>query len=195
MLKQKPKKKKLLETIEVRTQAKPEIKTSVDERPEPEPEPPSTSAEMSANEHEQPEEKLNLEELKPEQWVPLFYGLNLTGITRSIAAHCLLKDVSKNNITLALEASHSKVLNEGHKEQIEKALSGYFATIISLKIEQEELNSELETPAAYRSRKQQERQRTAEQIFKNDDYVKTLVERFEGSILPDSIEPLTPEDY
>ena len=125
----------------------------------------------------------------------LFYGLNLSGITRSIAAHCLLKNVVDKNITLALDVSHSKVLNEGYQEKIEKALSDYFESKLVLNIEQEELASELETPAAYRLRKQQERQLIAEEVFKNDDNVKTLVERFEGSILPDSIEPLTPEDY
>ena len=139
--------------------------------------------------------ELSLESLEPDQWISLFYAINLTGITRSIAAHCLLKTVDKNSITLALEASHSKVLNEGHQEQIQQALSDYFDTAIELEIVQEELLSDLETPAAYRSRKQQERQLQAEETFKNDDYVKTLVERFEGSILPDSIEPLTPEDY
>ncbi len=71
----------------------------------------------------------------------------------------------------------------------------YFSTAIRLEISQEELNSELETPVAYRLRKQQERQKIAEEVFKNDDYVKSIVERFEGSILADSIEPLTPEDY
>ena len=146
-------------------------------------------------EFENSEEKLSLSALKPEQWISLFYKLNLSGITRSIAAHCLLLDVSENIITLGLDVNHSKILNEGHQEQIEKAMSDYFSSNISLKISQSELDSDLETPATYRLRKQQERQHIAEEVFKNDDYVKTIMERFEGSILPDSIEPLTPEDY
>jgi DNA polymerase III subunit gamma/tau len=194
-------KKKNLETIEVKAQADPDNTSGTEttsteahsEKAKPEKESDSTVHRLS--EHESSEEKLSLSTLKPEQWIPLFYNLNLTGITRSIAAHCLLLGVRENIITLALDASHSKILNEGHQEQIEKAMSDYFSTRISLEISQEELDSELETPVAYRLRKQQERQHIAEEVFKNDDYVKSIMERFEGSILPDSIEPLTPEDY
>ena len=160
-----------------------------------EPKPQNSPTEDPLDKHESADIKLNLENVKPNQWVTLFYGLNLSGITRSIASHCLLKNIVDKNIILSLDLSHSKVLNEGHQEQIEQALSDYFKSKIVLDIEQEELGSELETPAAYRLRKQQERQLRAEEVFKNDDNVKTLVERFEGSILPDSIEPLTPEDY
>lgn len=194
-------KKKSLETIEVKTQvdagsksnAETIITEALKEAPEPEAEtaPPASPLPV----YESSDEKLSLIALKPEQWIPLFYNLNLSGITRSIAAHCLLLRVSENIITLGLDASHSKILNEGHQEQIEQAMTDYFSTNISLKISQEALDSELETPAAYRLRKQQERQHIAEEVFKNDDYVKTIMERFEGSILPDSIEPLTPEDY
>ncbi len=192
-------KKKSLETVEVKTQAdtsaKSKTATIITEAVRGKAESESDLKASQLPEYETSEEKLSLSTLKPEQWIPLFYNLKLSGITRSIAAHCLLLEASKNIITLALETSQSKILNEGHQEQIEKALTDYFSTKISLKISQEELNSDLETPAAYRLRKQQERQHLAEEVFRNDDYVKTIMERFEGSILPDSIEPLTPEDY
>jgi len=204
-------KKKSLETIEVKAQAETETeeaaKSSTDtiiaevarEKSETNNENVSESESAPAAsqrlEYEPGGKILSLSILKSEQWISLFYNLNLTGITRSIAAHCLLKEVSENLITLVLEAGHSKILNDGHQEQIEKAMADYFSSDINLKISQEEFDSALETPAAYRLRKQQERQCTAEEIFKNDDNVKTLMKRFEGSILPDSIEPLTPEDY
>jgi DNA polymerase-3 subunit gamma/tau len=198
-------KKKSLESVEEKIQADINAKTNtetiiteaVSENSEPENEIQNESDTTAAQvpEFENSEEKLSLSALKPEQWISLFYKLNLSGITRSIAAHCLLLDVSENIITLGLDANHSKILNEGHQEQIEKAMSDYFSSNISLKISQSELDSDLETPATYRVRKQQERQHIAEEVFKNDDYVKTIMERFEGSILPDSIEPLTPEDY
>ena len=198
-------KKKSLESVEEKIQADINAKTNtetiiteaVSENSEPENEIQNESDSTAAQvpEFENSEEKLSLSALKPEQWISLFYKLNLSGITRSIAAHCLLLDVSENIITLGLDVNHSKILNEGHQEQIEKAMSDYFSSNISLKISQSELDSDLETPATYRLRKQQERQHIAEEVFKNDDYVKTIMERFEGSILPDSIEPLTPEDY
>ncbi len=194
-------KKKNLETIEVKTRPEKTAPTFVEKSNTEKPLEKTKSEEVSDSISsplpglESSEEKLSLSTLKPEQWISLFYKLNLSGITRSIAAHCLLLGVNNNIITLALDASHSKILNEGHQEQIAQAMSDYFSTQISLEISQEELNSDLETPVAYRQRKQQERQQIAEEVFKNDDYVKSIVERFEGSILPDSIEPLTPEDY
>ena len=141
------------------------------------------------------EPRLRLEALVPDQWIDLFYGLELTGITRSIAANCQLASVNQKQLTLRLDQSQSAVFNEGHQEQIEKALSAYFAGKINLKMVQENLDPDMETPAAYRLRKQQERQRLAEDVFRNDANVKTLVERFEGRILPESIVPLTPEDF
>mgnify|MGYP003633228943 FL=1 len=71
------------------------------------------------------EARLSLQNLEPQHWVDLFYGLDLAGITRSIAANCQLKSVNKKQITLVLDQSQSAVFNEGHQKQIEKALSDW----------------------------------------------------------------------
>ncbi len=139
--------------------------------------------------------ELSLSSLKPEDWISLYYGLDLQGITKSIAAHCQLKTVSNNQIILTLEKSQAAVFNEGHQQQIEESMSNYFGSKIELSMQQEELDPSMETPVAYRLKKQQERQRIAEEAFHNDDNVKMLLENFEGNVLSDSIEPLTPEDY
>lgn len=38
-------------------------------------------------------DSIELSDLKPEGWISLFYALGLSGITRSIAANCMLKTV------------------------------------------------------------------------------------------------------
>ena len=194
-------KKKPLETIKVQEKAPAKAEATKVQHP---PEPPqlqdesgaqSKAADPGISKALPADTQLALDTLREEQWISLFYGLNLKGITRSIAANCLMTAVDGKNIELTLDESQKAVFNESQQEKIAAALAEYFATDINLRIELGELDSEAETPAAYRSRKQLERQKRAEETFRNDENVKTLVERFEGSILSDSIEPLTPEDY
>ena len=183
-------KKKPLKTIEVQDKPRPEP-APAEGRPAAKPqEPVQTTSSLSES-----KSPISLDELKPADWIPLFYALQLSGITRSIAAQCLLTAVQGRHLKLSLDSSQQAVFSEEQQQKITAALSEYFATDITLDIALETLDTDEETPAGYRARKQLERQKKAEEIFKNDDNVKILVERFEGSIVPDSIEPLTPKDY
>ncbi len=183
-------KKKPLKTINVQDKPRPEP-APVKDAPVETPQKPAETT-TSLTESKRP---ISLERLKSEDWIPLFYALQLSGITRSIAAQCLLTSVEGKHLKLSLDSSQQAVFSEEQQKKIAAALRDYFAADVTLDIVLETLDTEQETPAAYRARKQLERQKKAEETFKNDDNVKILVERFEGSIVPDSIEPLTPEDY
>jgi DNA polymerase-3 subunit gamma/tau len=183
-------KKKPLKTIEVQENPRPELAPLEDKLIE-KPEETIEMAPLLSDE----KGSISLDGLNPDNWISLFYALQLSGITRSIAAQCLLTAVKDKHLKLSLDSSQRAVFSEEQQEKIELALSNYFGADITLDIVLETLDPDQETPAAYRARKQLERQKKAEETFKNDDNVKILVERFEGSIIPNSIEPLTPEDY
>ena len=157
--------------------------------PEPEPEPASQIPEESI----QVVDDIQLSGLTVSDWIPLFYKLELSGITRSIAANCVLRSVNKNCIEIALEESQSSVYNDEHKRRIQQSLSDYFQTPITLNVETGLI--EEETPAQYRHRKEAERLQKAQASFDADDNVTGIVERFSGIVQIDSIEPLTDKEY
>ena len=182
-------KKKPLETLEVKARATPEPARAEDIPPA-SPKTASTEAGSGSD-----RASVKLADLKPEDWITVYYGLDLKGMAKSIAAQCLLTEVNDAALTLMLDRSQHAVFSEEQQQKIGQALTDYFGQEIRLTMQSGELDPEQETPAAFRARKQLERQKTAENLFRNDANVKILVERFGGSILTDSIKPLTPEDY
>ncbi|MDT8397984.1 MAG: DNA polymerase III subunit gamma/tau [Pseudomonadales bacterium] len=133
---------------------------------------------------------VTLETLTPLTWISLFPKLNVSGITRNIAANCELLAFARDTVTLRLEEVQSSVYNEEHKRRIQAALSEYFAQPLTLQIEIGETGSE--TPAAHRKREAEERQQAAIRTFENDVNVREIIARFAGSIQPESIEALVP---
>jgi len=134
-----------------------------------------------------------LTDFKTDSWVSVFNQLPLEGITRSIAANCLLDSVTGNQVSLVLDESQTAVFNEEHLRRINTALNDYFRQEVRLAITPGTIAAE--TPAAWRDRMDQERLQQAHETFANDATVKAILERFSGAIDPDSIEPTTPKHY
>jgi DNA polymerase-3 subunit gamma/tau len=136
---------------------------------------------------------LSLEELGPTTWISLFNQLQLDGITRSIAANCLVSNVEGNHVTLVLDENQNSVFNDEQRRRINSAFDAYFIQAIQLDINPGKIDAE--TPAAWRERMDKERLQEAVKAFENDETVKAIVDRFSGAIQPGSIEPTTPKQY
>ena len=119
--------------------------------------------------------------------------MELDGITRSIAANFLLKEVKSNHLVFTMDETQASVFNEEQQRRITQALESYFGKEISVAIEPGKVTGE--TPSAWQQRKDEERLQEAIQTFENDDTVKEIVERFSGAIEPGSIEPTKPKQY
>lgn len=130
--------------------------------------------------------------LKPVHWIDLFRQLPLNGVVRSIAANSVLQDVSGNRLTLVLEESKATLYNDEHRKRIEAALGEYFGTAIQLRIEVGVVA--METPAAWRLRRETERREAAHKSFVEDALVRALVERFGAEIQYDSITSTKPDE-
>ena len=168
----------------------------VDEISRPEPEHPGNSNEeqvVQLKEETLDKSPISLESLEPEKWISLFYQLSLEGITRSIAANCLLESVSGNHIVLVLDKSQMSVFNDEQERRISKAFDAYFEQTIQLDIRPGEVN--VETPSAWRQRMERERLEAALRTFENDDTVQEIVKRFSGAVQRDSIVPTSPKHY
>ena len=123
----------------------------------------------------------------------LFQHLSLSGVSRNIAANCILKDVTGNHLLLLLQDTQATIFNDEHRKRIENAMRDYFAVPLVLRIETGCLTSE--SPAGFKQRKEQERKQRAIKLFTEDAVVRELVERFGAEIQFESITPLTPQDW
>jgi len=138
-------------------------------------------------------EKVSLKAFRPVHWIEVFSQLPLDGITRNIAANCLVREVKGNRIALVLDAGQMSVFNEEQQRRINAALDSYFSEEVQLTIAPGPIDAE--TPAAWRMRMDNERLQAAIETFRNDETVKAIVDTFSGAIQPDSIEPTSTRQY
>jgi DNA polymerase-3 subunit gamma/tau len=136
---------------------------------------------------------IKLESLNEDNWVELFHQLELEGITRSIAANCLLENVKNQHISLLLDESQASVFNDEQQRRIKMAFDAYFNKDINLDINIGSINAE--TPAAWRKRMEEERLDEAIQTFESDTTVQEIVDKFSGAIQKGSIESTKPKQY
>jgi DNA polymerase-3 subunit gamma/tau len=134
--------------------------------------------------------KIGLADLRPGMWIELFGQLPLAGVARSIAANCILQDISGNRLTLLLEENKATLFNDEHRKRIEAVFAAYFTLPVSLLVEIGPVAAE--TPAAFRQRCEAERREAAIEAFTGDAVVQAVVERFGGEIQYESIVPRTP---
>lgn len=130
--------------------------------------------------------------MKPAHWIDLFRQLPLNGVVRNIAANSALQEISGNRLTLVLEENKATLYNDEHRKRIEAALGEYFGTAIQLRIEVGAVA--METPAAWRQRRESERREAAHKTFVEDPLVRALVERFGAEIQYDSIASTKPDE-
>ncbi|MEH6579390.1 MAG: DNA polymerase III subunit gamma/tau [Amphritea sp.] len=127
-------------------------------------------------------------ELKPEHWVLLIDQLGLSGMTYSIAANTSLELISEDLLQFHYATEQKALLNDTHIERIRSAIGDYLNHGIEVKFILGEFTRE--TPSQYRARKKAERQRLAVQSIETDPVVQTIIERFNGYIDLDSVEPI-----
>ncbi|HHX83637.1 MAG TPA: hypothetical protein GX696_11755 [Pseudomonadaceae bacterium] len=142
----------------------------------------------SAREADSSRSALPLAELRPARWIALFEQLQLAGVTRSMAAHSVLADVTGNVLSLVLDENNATLFNDEHRKGIEQALTGYFAVPVELRMSVARVDAE--TPAAWRRRREQEHREAAHKLFTQDPLVQTLVRDFDARINTGSIASL-----
>ncbi len=120
-------------------------------------------------------------------WHQIVEGLKLSGILQQLAAHCAMSQHDADSICLCLDEAGAPMLNPEREKQMQEALSNYFGRPVNLRIE---ISSyEGETPAQRQQRLQQERQQEAETAIENDENVRSLIDAFDATVNPQSIQP------
>lgn len=126
-------------------------------------------------------EKRPLSALSNDNWPALIDEMALSGLTRELARHCILKDCSGNQVSLSLQPGQRHLLSPVQQEQLQAALRRRFDEGLRLLFEEEEGNA-AETPAQKQVRARLEEKQAAIKAIEDDPKVKTLQEAFGATI-------------
>ncbi|MGW8228831.1 MAG: DNA polymerase III subunit gamma/tau [Gammaproteobacteria bacterium] len=121
-------------------------------------------------------------------WHQIVAGLQLGGVMQQLAAHCVMLELSKDQIHLALATTSAPLLNKERETGLREALATYFGRPLKLQIEIKDTDGE--TPAAREERLQAERQAAAESAIENDPNVQSILDAFDGQVRPNSVHPI-----
>ena len=130
-----------------------------------------------------------------DDWLLLHRSLSLTGMAQNIAANCIVegwdsaKDGTENGVLLLGANEHYRQLASSSViQRIVTALSDQLSQAISVQIV--ETSKDLMTPAGLVAKEKAQRQAMAEQAIENDPNIQTLLNQFDGNIVPGSVTPL-----
>ncbi|HVF63716.1 MAG TPA: DNA polymerase III subunit gamma/tau [Casimicrobiaceae bacterium] len=124
----------------------------------------------------------------PAQWPSFVAGLKLTGLVAQLAANSELRSIDGHIVNLSLPASHKHLADRAYSDKLKLALEAAAGRRLMLAFEVGEA-----TPASLASRERRERDATRERneaAFRDEPFVRELVERFEGTVRSDSIKPI-----
>lgn len=123
-----------------------------------------------------------------QNWPRMIEAMNLAGMTRQLASHCVLRTLTEHACELALDPRQAQIHTPTVTSNLETALQKLLGRPIKLIIRGESLQEE--TPAAADQRAQVERQREAELEIENDATVHALKDMFGAQIVAGSTRPL-----
>ena len=122
------------------------------------------------------------------EWLEMFPGLPISGMTGSIAANCTLMGKEGDHWLLHLDPAHSALFNSTQQRRLNDALNQFTGRTINLSIEL--IKPEQETPAQAASRLRAERQRQAEASIHADPFIQQMLQQFGAMIREDTIKPV-----
>jgi len=121
-------------------------------------------------------------------WAVIISQLELTGMTRQLASHCVLVGREGPVVRLGMDARRQSLRTSIQVDKLTQALSRHFGEVV--RIEFVSADPGKETPAQIEQRLGQESLNSARQAFESDPGVQALRERFGATLLPDSVRPV-----
>jgi DNA polymerase-3 subunit gamma/tau len=126
---------------------------------------------------------------QPGDWPAFVARLKLAPMAAQLAAQTELKSVVGNVLTLALPAAHKHLADKTYADKLKSALDHATGRRLMLAFE---VGSPAEASlAARKGREQAEQKAKAEAAFRSEPFVRDVLARFDATIKPDSIKPVT----
>jgi len=127
--------------------------------------------------------------LVPQNWRQLVEASPLRGLSRELAMNISPLSVDGQTLNATIDTASRHLMNEGRVRSVEKIVSDACSSAVKLNLS---ISDQVDnTPAGAQQLEQRERQRDAEVTIATDPAVRALGERFEATIVPDSIIPST----
>jgi len=124
----------------------------------------------------------------PADWPPFVSALGLTGMAQQLAAQSELKSVRGNAVALAIPASHKHLADKAYADKLKAALDAATGRKLLLAFEIGEAGDG--SLAAQERRQRAQAKAEGEAAFRNEPFVRDLVERFSATVRTDTIAPL-----
>jgi len=121
-------------------------------------------------------------------WLGFFEQLGLGGLTRNLAAHCVVERDDGQALVLRLAPSQAAMNAEVHVKRIQKALAGV-GVKRAVSIEVGEIPEAVETPRGQSERINAERHAVAVEALRADPHIQKLQSAFGARLVEDSVEP------
>jgi DNA polymerase III subunit gamma/tau len=128
------------------------------------------------------------ERLSHDDWLNCFDALGLGGLTRNLAAHCVVETDDGHRLVLRLDPSQEAMNAEIHVRRVQDALAGIGITR-QLVIEAGPLPAQVETPRQRADRIAAERHAEAVAALKRDPHVKQLQESLGARLIEPTVKP------
>ncbi len=121
-------------------------------------------------------------------WPEIVTHLRLGGMARMLADHCELAAQMGDAVTLRVGAAHKHLLDGAYRAKLVAALHERFGATLDVRFEVGAAAEQ--TPQQVRTRVREARQAEAVAAIEADPFVRELVERFDGRVDPNTIQPL-----
>lgn len=120
------------------------------------------------------------------EWHDIVAGFSLGGVDKQLAMNCALVSKDNDHYMLALEPASAPMLTKERQARIQDELTKLLGREMRISIEVQ--NIESETPAQRDQRIAQEKQAHAESKIQNDSNVQSILEAFNGTVKPNSVQ-------
>ncbi|MGE5469949.1 MAG: DNA polymerase III subunit gamma/tau [Bacteroidota bacterium] len=121
-------------------------------------------------------------------WHEIVAGLQLSGLARTLAQHCALRQLNESDCLLRLSPAHGHLQMKPAPDKLQQALSEYFGRPLLVRFEMAQ--NEVDTPAETAGRERRERQDRAIASIEEDNFVRDVIETFDASLVETSIKPI-----
>ncbi len=121
-------------------------------------------------------------------WVAMVNQLKLSGMTKMLAQHCEVKNVSPNEIEFCVPEMHKHLLDKAYQGRMQTALREHLGTPVRLKFSVGVITGI--TAAELVNREKQEKQSQAIAAIESDPFVRDMVEHFDAKLIVSSIKPI-----
>ncbi|TDT41585.1 DNA polymerase-3 subunit gamma/tau [Halospina denitrificans] len=122
-------------------------------------------------------------------WCRDFAQLGLQGMPATLAANASCA-AEEGGWILTLESGHFQLMHKRHEDRIRGAIQAVMGA--SFPVTFREGNPGAQTPVAYQEQQTAARRESAVTAIRGDPVVQQIVDRFEGQVIEDSIQPLDP---